>query len=233
LAAKRVYWDSCVWLGLINEEPDKLPRCQHVIQLARTGEIEIWTSALTLAEVFKVSQPGGSQTIPAESDETFERFLDQDFVVIAQVDVDTGHMARRLLRRHSKLKKPPDAVHLATAVLNDLDEFHTFDGTNLLPLNGEVKRADGVALGISFPPEPPIPPQAELDLVQPSDELEGTGEVLQATNGIDAAGEAGQQDLTLNGVLANGAAAAGESSPAASTPPQSSPAEQTATGAQG
>lgn len=169
MAAKRVYWDSCVWLGLINEEPDKLPRCQHVIQLARAGHLEIWTSALTLAEVFKVTQPGGPQAIPAESDAKFEDFLDQDFVVIAQLDVDTGHLARRLLRQHGKLKKPPDAVHLATAVLNDLDEFHTFDGVNLLPLNGDVNRADGVALTISLPPEPPLDPQGVLDL-QPMQE---------------------------------------------------------------
>jgi hypothetical protein len=132
--------------------------------------VEIWTSALTLAEVFKVTQPGGPQTIPAESDAKFEDFLDQDFVVIAQVDVDTGRLARRLLRQHGKLKKPPDAIHLATAVLNNLFEFHTFDGTNLLPLNGEVNRSDGVALTISFPPEPPVDPQGSLDLQQVQEE---------------------------------------------------------------
>jgi len=50
---KKVYWDSCAWLGLINEEPDKIDSCRHVIDLARNGDIEIWTSTYTLAEVFK------------------------------------------------------------------------------------------------------------------------------------------------------------------------------------
>ena len=66
-------------------------------------------------------------------------------------------LARRLLREHIPLKKPPDAIHLATAVINNLDEFHTFDGVNLTPLSGLVNRADGVGLVICFPPENPAP----------------------------------------------------------------------------
>lgn len=199
MAAKRVYWDSCVWLGLINEEPDKLPRCQHVIQLARAGDVEIWTSALTLAEVFKVTQSGGApQTIPPESDAKFEDFLDQDFVVIAQVDVDTGRLARRLLRQHGKLKKPPDAIHLATAVLNDLDEFHTFDGTNLLPLNGEVNRADGVVLAILWPPEPS---QGLLDLQLPPEKAAPADEDAAVEDeGVEAPHHDGAEAPGANGV---------------------------------
>ena len=161
---KKVYWDTCVWLGLLNQVPDKLPRCEYVLSLARKKDVEIWTSALTLAEVFKISPAPGqpARRLTEEDDAKFEEYLEQDFVVLVQVDLDIGRMARRLLRQHDPLKKSPDAIHLAAAVLHDLDEFHTFDGDNILPLNGLVNRADGAALVICQPPEPPPPVQPPL-----------------------------------------------------------------------
>lgn len=150
-----------------------MPRCEHVLKRARLGEVEIWTSALTLAEVFKVKCGGTvAQLMTAADDQKFEDYLNQDFVVIAQVDVDTGRTARRLLRQHSPLKKFPDAIHLATAVLNSLDEFHTFDGENLLPLNGTVNRDDGITLSICVPPVPPPPAPAPMPLFDHADFLE-------------------------------------------------------------
>ena len=161
---KKVYWDTCVWLGLINQEPDKLKRCEYVLSQARAKELEIWTSAFTLAEVYKITVEGKAQSLPDNKDIEFESYIEQDFLVVAQVDIDLGVMARRLLRRHPPLKKPPDAIHLATAVFHNLDEFHTFDDKNILPLNGLVNRADGVSLQICYPPEPP-PLTQQLDLV--------------------------------------------------------------------
>lgn len=157
---KKVYWDTCVWLALINEEAGKAERCRHVLKLARDKEVEIWTSAFTLAEVFKKSCEGRGVSLPETKDLDFEQYVQQDFFVLAQVDYDAGVRARRLLRAHPILKKPADGVHLATAVINNLDEFHTFDEDNLLPLNGQVNRTDGVVLVICVPP---LPPQSELN----------------------------------------------------------------------
>lgn len=155
---KKVYWDSCVWLGFINDEPGKADRCRHVLNEARKGNYEIWTSTLTLAEVFKVTaEKGEAFPLPPNSDIQFEQFVLQNFLVLVQVDADIGVDARRLLRAHQKLKKPADGIHLASALANNVDEMHTFDADNLIPLSGAVTRADGVALTICFPPEPPTP----------------------------------------------------------------------------
>jgi hypothetical protein len=81
----------------------------------------------------------------------------QDFLMLVQIDYDVGILARRLLRAHPILKKPLDGLHLASASLNNIDEFHTFDGENLLPLSGVIKRADGGSLVICEPPESPEP----------------------------------------------------------------------------
>lgn len=155
---KKVYWDSNVWLGYINDEADKAERCRYVLNEARLGNYEIWTSALTLAEVFKAaSEKGQPFPLPTNGDIEFERFVQQRFVVIVQVDVDIGIDARRLLRKYQVLKKPPDGVHLASALANNVDEMHTFDDENLTPLSGKVTRADGSPLTICFPPRPPTP----------------------------------------------------------------------------
>ncbi|MEO5669471.1 MAG: PIN domain-containing protein [Ramlibacter sp.] len=159
---KKVYWDSCCWLGLINDEPGKAERCRFVLKEAVLGAYEIWTSTLSLAEVFKVTAEKeaikmGVATfpLPPNNDVEFEKFLLQGFLVMVQVDFDIGVDARRLLRAHGVLKKPADGIHLASALQNNVDELHTFDDKNLIPLSGIVTRQDGVALTICYPPEPP------------------------------------------------------------------------------
>lgn len=61
---KRVYWDACVWIALIKQESiaksdgsieKRYARCSEVITMAEKGEIEIVTSAFTIAEVCKSS----------------------------------------------------------------------------------------------------------------------------------------------------------------------------------
>lgn len=153
----KFYWDACAWIGLINQEPDKIAACQHVIGVAQSGTAEIWTSTLSLAEVFKKKCAGQQVAISEPDDTTFENFLSQDYVVQVQVDQDVGLLARRLLRKYTKLAKPADAIHLATALLNDCDELHTFDGDNLLGLSNQLKCAGGKLLKICRPPDPPKP----------------------------------------------------------------------------
>ena len=55
------------------------------------------------------------------------------------------------MRRHPECKKPSDAVHLATAILMNVDEMHTYDGFDLLKLNKLVARQDGEMLAICTP----------------------------------------------------------------------------------
>jgi predicted nucleic acid-binding protein len=146
---RRVYWDACAWLGLLNGESEKLAALQHVWGKASKGEVEIWTSAFCLAEVYKAKCEGGAASLGPEGDQQLDDMFDQDFVKVAQVDSDIGRLARRLLRSHAKLKKPSDAIHLATAVHWDLEQLHTYDGSDLLGL--VVKTSAGNDLEICKP----------------------------------------------------------------------------------
>jgi predicted nucleic acid-binding protein len=147
---KRVYWDACAWLGLINGETEKMQALQHVWESARLGHVEIWTSAFCIAEVYKVKCDGQWATGAADSDARIDALFDADFVKVVQVDIEIARLARFLLRSNDKLKKPSDGIHLATAVHWNLDQLHTYDGNDLLGLMG-VKRADGGALEICRP----------------------------------------------------------------------------------
>ena len=108
---------------------------------------------LSLAEVFKVKCSGATTSLPAEKDQVFEDFLSKEYVVRVAVTSEIATFARTLLR--SLIKKPNDAIHVATAALNNLDELHTYDEKDILPLSGKIKRVDGEPLVIIKPPEPP------------------------------------------------------------------------------
>lgn len=155
---KRIYWDSCAWLGLINDENNKWLGCQYVMSLAHKGLVEILASTFVLAEVFKTRCDEPYKMLAEERDIILEDYFSEEFIIKASVDLKVAIIARQLLRYYGEygLKKPQDAIHLATAVVYNADEMHTFDGSDLLHLNGKIKRSDGKTLVIRKPPEPPI-----------------------------------------------------------------------------
>lgn len=146
----KYYWDACAWIALINQEAGKVDSLRFVIEDAQKGKVEIWTSAFTLAEVFKRKCSGNQVGLAATEDTAFEDYLAQDFVQRVQVDSDVGTAARRLLRKFPSIRKPQDAIHAATAALNNVDELHTFDCADLLPLDGQIPTANGGNLQTAF-----------------------------------------------------------------------------------
>jgi predicted nucleic acid-binding protein len=148
---KRVYWDSCTFLGLINQEPGKANHCTAVWKEAERGDVLIYTSFFTFAEVFKAKCEGPGKPLSEEEDKNIETLLRQGWIKPMLVDEDIGVAARRAMRRHPECKKPSDAIHLVTAIALNVDEMHTFDGSDLLGLNGKVTRRDGQPLRICIP----------------------------------------------------------------------------------
>jgi predicted nucleic acid-binding protein len=79
-------------------------------------------------------------------------------VIYVAITREIGIYARRLLRRIDGLKKPQDAIHLASAAVYNVDELHTFDTVHLIPLDKIIDRKDGKKLRICLPSNPPIGP---------------------------------------------------------------------------
>ena len=153
---------------ITQSDPERFDQCLYVIEEAEAGRVELWTSAFTLAEVYKKKCPevGG---IPQDKDRDFENYIEQEFITKVQVDVEVATLARRLLRQFPTIKKPQDATHIASCLLNNLDELHTFDGSDLLALDGVIPRADHGLLRICTPPKRPINPQGDMFKDDPTD----------------------------------------------------------------
>ena len=159
----KYYWDACIWIELITQSnPDRLDRCKYVIEQAENNAVELWTSTFTLAEVWKRICEGERASIAEEKDKAFEDYIEKEFIRKVQVDVDVGKLARRLLRKFPGLGKPQDAVHVASCLLNNVDEMHTFDNSDLIKFDGKFPRRDQIKLKICPPPARPDDGQPEL-----------------------------------------------------------------------
>ena len=156
---RRVYWDACVWLGLINGEASKKRAVEYVYNSARAGTHEIWTSTMSYVEVFRIKgEEANPKPYAATGLDKIEAMFEQEFIKLVPIDVEVAKLARRLLREHDKLKKRPDAIHLASAIRWSIDQLHTYDGNDLLHLDGKLKTKAGTVLRITPPDDPPDGP---------------------------------------------------------------------------
>jgi predicted nucleic acid-binding protein len=169
ISTRRVYWDACSWIALIQREKillkdgsleDREMLCRSVLEAAKKDKLEILASTLCLAEVCK------NPKIRAEKrDDQIAAFFEQEYILLVNLDRFVGERARALmLGGHSKLK-PADAAHLATALVSPgIEEFHTFDG-RLIDLNGLLEKSDGTKLKICKP-APGVPPAPLLEAMR-------------------------------------------------------------------
>lgn len=153
-------------MGLINQEPGKANHCTAIWNEAQNGDTLIYTSFFTFAEVFKAKCEGQAKPLSDADDKKIEQLLRQKWIRPILVDEKIGIAARRAMRFHKECKKPSDAIHLVTACALNVDEMNTFDGSDLLKLDGKVNRADKKPLKICIPrPAPSLtPPPDQGDL---------------------------------------------------------------------
>ena len=149
----RLYWDTCAWIGLVNEEPDKITALRLVWEAAQNGHFQIWTSVYTYMEFVKGQLPTGEAYNHEEHDAVVENLLSQPFVRRVQFDIPVAKRARQLKRDLHKdgLEKRADAIHLATALFYSVEQLHTYDRSHLLVFDGKLNCRDGSTLKIAKP----------------------------------------------------------------------------------
>ncbi|HEX5010279.1 MAG TPA: type II toxin-antitoxin system VapC family toxin [Planctomycetota bacterium] len=152
-ATSRVYFDSCVFIDAIQETPGRIDHIRQIIEAAKRDELRVFASTLAIAEVAK---PDKATTAPTEEQlRLIHDFFENDYLARVQVDTPVARLAARIVRDHSV--KPPDAIHLATALRARVDNFYTYDdgngraGCGLLRLNGAVSYDGSPALRIVTP----------------------------------------------------------------------------------
>lgn len=155
----KVYWDSCAWLGLINSEPEKIRPLQHIYDEARRGKLEIWTSTLAYVEVYRLDiEKNAEKPYLDKNLDKIKAALEQPFVKLIPFDMEVGRKTRGILRGDCGLSHRNDAMHLASALVWGISPLHTWDGSHLLPLDGQFSCKNGTLLRICIPDEPPEGP---------------------------------------------------------------------------
>lgn len=166
----RIYWDACAWIAFINKEMPgaengitrpRFEMCRDTLKRAESGDIEIVTSAFTLAEVCK------RNPTPNAPVTNLAAFFDQKYILLIPIDKQIGLRAQNLQLAGIGGLKPPDAVHLASALIANVPVFHTFD-KKLIDLDKKLSLADGSELSIVRPTEE-LPMPELLKAMQPDD----------------------------------------------------------------
>ncbi len=129
----RRLWDSCTIIGYLAGSPAVGETCSQIIEQAERGELAIVVSAMAMIEVAYLEGMDDQ-----ESERKIREFFGRDYIIPVAVDVRVASDTRGLVRKYRsgpKRIKPPDATHLATAILLDIPVIETTD-QDLLRFNG-------------------------------------------------------------------------------------------------
>ncbi len=100
-----------------------------LLESAYDGQLELYTSSLSIAECQCVSGPDGQRILSDDLKEYFKILLTSgQFVVLVQDTILVGEQARDLMWVHGGLFKGADAIHIASAISQSCEEFLTYDG---------------------------------------------------------------------------------------------------------
>jgi predicted nucleic acid-binding protein len=132
MAAEIVYWDSDAFLGWLQAEQGKVELCAGTLRRAELGEVVIFTSALTIAEVLWMR---GAPAIPKDKADIVRRFFRRSNLRVRNVTRGIAENAQDLVWNHSI--RPKDAVHVATALDAAAIALETFD-EGLIGKSGQV-----------------------------------------------------------------------------------------------
>lgn len=134
------YWDSCLFIAwMLNEkrEVGDMEGLAEVVSMVDAQTCLIVTSVTTRGEVLDSS-------MTAASGEKFRSLVGHPSFTFANVSFPISDLASQIrdyykwMRPQSMNVKLPDATHLATAIAYGVDEFHTFDASDLLRFDGNV-----------------------------------------------------------------------------------------------
>lgn len=137
-----------MFLAWFAPEEGRVPSVEKLFHRARSGEVLIVTSALTLVEVLGIKKRNAPKDrIPEAEREKVEDLFTNPWIMVSALTRRTSELARELAWEHNLL--PNDAIHAATAILEEAPLLYSYD-TDLLSL-GEIT----TTLGSTSASEPP------------------------------------------------------------------------------
>lgn len=127
----RRLWDSSVIIGYLAGYSGLEPDCSNIIRQAEAGDLEI-----VVSEMAKVETAYLAGLSDEESENLIREFFSRDYIIPVSIDDPVSHISRQLIRKYRTYPKlkPPDAIHLATAILWHIPIIETTD-TDLLRMD--------------------------------------------------------------------------------------------------
>lgn len=117
----RIYWDTMLFVYLLENNPEFGGRVQRVLDSMRRREDVLCTSSLTLGEVLV----GPYQANAVDVGREIREYFNLPDVEVLGFDADTAEIYARI--RANNQVSPADAIHLATAAQIRADLFLTND----------------------------------------------------------------------------------------------------------
>lgn len=140
-----LYWDSNVFLSYLNRDAQRLPAIDALLaEVLKSNEAKkIATSVLTITEVAFVRMESDKGAIDPAIEAKIDAFWRNSAIVeIVEFHEVTARCARTLMRKcianNLRVLDPPDAIHLATALLIGAQELHTYNEKHFLPYQSIV-----------------------------------------------------------------------------------------------
>ena len=128
----RRLWDSSVIIGALARDFEIELVCEEIVRQAERGETEILVSQFAKAECAYL------RTRPYDHGERLiAEFFARPYIVGVALDNEVAALSRHLVRKYLDISKlrPPDAVHLASAIIAGVPFLETKD-PDLLRLDG-------------------------------------------------------------------------------------------------
>lgn len=154
----RYYWDACVFLSYLEDDPDRVSHIESMLSKAAEGKIHLLTSMLSVTEVAYTSYEKQRRVLRPDEEERIEA-LWQSPVMLVEFHRGIATEARTLIRDSFEgdgpTLKPADAIHAATASIHRADAFHTYDAkltkglTAVLSIHVGPPLTDQLAMGLS------------------------------------------------------------------------------------
>ena len=151
MSAERIYWDSDAFLGWLQQEEGKAELCAGTLERAKNGEVVIFTSALTIAEVLWMRN---APLIPMDKAAAVRKFFRHSYIRLRNVTRAIAESAQDLVWNHKI--RPKDGIHVATALDIPVLTMETFD-KGLLERSGTIGTSSLIVRKPIPPKQPRLP----------------------------------------------------------------------------
>ena len=131
----RIYLDACVLLSYVNDASGRADVVQSLLEDAEDGKVQLLTSNLSMDEVADIASDQEPSDATADEATIDELWTPDSPVKLAEFSRRVAHRARSIIRmardNETARVRSADAIHLATAEINECGRFYTYEGESI------------------------------------------------------------------------------------------------------